>query len=344
MGCGYDTTPSRRCRAGHPAGRFALSTFVLRRLWQMGLTLQLVSILVFLVIHLIPGSPAEVIAGPDSTPEQLAALNERYGLDRPLPVQYVYWLGNVLRGEFGTSYINGYPVAKMVLQRIPATLELASAGLLVGVLIAFPLGLLAATRPHGFWDVLATVFAAVGFAMPGYFLLILLILLFSLHWPYLPPSGRPDLLETPGLHLRSLVMPALTLGVGVAVTLVRYLRASLVEVLSQDYVRHAHARGIGRMRILARHALPNALIPVLTVMGIQLGELLSGAIIIESIYAWPGIGRLTVQAIELRDYMVLQATILLIVLGYLLSSLLTDLAYGWVDPRIRTARHPNGVQ
>ena len=186
-----------------------------------------------------------------------------------------------------------------------------------------------------FADLLATFFSAVGAAVPAYYLLILLIMVFSVQWPLLPPSGRPDFGEDPGLHLRSLLMPAITLGLGVAAALVRYLRTSLLEVMNQDYLRVAKSKGIHARLVLVRHALPNALIPVITILGLQLGELLSGAIIIESIYAWPGVGRLTIQAIERRDYLLLQANVLFIVLVFLVVNLITDLAYGWIDPRIR---------
>jgi peptide/nickel transport system permease protein len=297
--------------------------------------LLIVSIAVFLIIHLIPGDPAQIIAGPNATDEQLAALRARMGLDQPLWQQYLIWLGNLLRGDLGNSYINDYPVRQLVLQRVPATVELALAAALIALLIAFPLGILAALRPGSFVDLAVTTFSALSFAMPGFFLLILLIMLFSLKWQLLPPSGRPDFGEDPVLYLRSIILPATTLGIGVAALLVRYLRSALLEVLNQDYVRTARGKGLRERLLLIRHALPNALIPVVTVFGLQVGDLLSGAIIVESIYAWPGVGRLTIQAIEWRDYALLQANVMLIVLAFLLVNLVTDLTYGFLDPRIR---------
>ena len=297
--------------------------------------LFLVSIVVFSIIHLIPGNPAEILAGPNATEEQLAALKANMGLDQPLYRQYVIWLTNVLSGDLGVSYINKYPVSKLIAQRIPATLELALAATIIGVLIAFPLGILAALRPGSIFDFITTTLSALSFAVPGFFLLILLILLFSLEWGLLPPSGRPDFFEDPVLHMKSLILPALTLGIGVAAKLMRYLRSSLLEVLDQDYVRTARSKGLRSSLVVTRHTVPNALIPVVTILGLQLGDLLSGAIIVETIYAWPGIGRLTIQAIEWRDYSILQANVLFIVVAFLLVNLLADLTYGWLDPRIR---------
>jgi peptide/nickel transport system permease protein len=307
-------------------------------LWQIVPVMFIVSIAVFSIIHFIPGNPAQIIAGPNATPEQLAALEERLGLDQPLWTQYGIWLRNVLMGDFGVSYINNYPVGQLIAQRIPATVELALVSTLIGVVIALPLGIMAAVRPGSTLDFAVTTFSALSFAMPSFFLLILLIMLFSQELRWLPPSGRPALLEEPGLWLKSIILPAFTLGIGVAAKLVRYLRSALLEVLDQDYVRTARAKGLRERLALWRHALPNALIPVVTVLGLQLGDLLSGAIIIESIYAWPGVGRLTIQAIEWRDYALLQANVLFIVFAFLLVNLLTDLTYGWLDPRIRYER------
>lgn len=300
--------------------------------------LFIVSIAVFSIIHLIPGNPAQILAGPNATEEQLAALEKSMGLDKPIYRQYIIWLTDVLSGDLGVSFINKYPVSKLIAQRIPATLELALAATVIGVLISFPLGILAALRPGSIFDFITTTFSALSFAVPGFFLLILLILLFSLEWGLLPPSGRPDFFEDPVLHMKSLILPALTLGIGVAAKLMRYLRSALLEVLDEDYVRTARSKGLRGRIVVTRHTVPNALIPVVTILGLQLGDLLSGAIIIETIYAWPGVGRLTIQAIEWRDYSILQANVLFIVSAFLLVNLLADLTYGWLDPRIRYDR------
>jgi peptide/nickel transport system permease protein len=301
--------------------------------------LFLVSIALFSIIHLIPGDPAQIIAGPNATDAQLDALRVRFGLDQPLHTQYAIWLGNVLRGDLGVSYINRAPVRDLILQRIPATVELAIAAALIGVLIALPLGILAALRPGSWIDMVTTAFSALSFAIPGFFLLVLLILLFSVELNWLPPSGRPRFSSQPVLYFQSILLPALTLGIGVAARLMRFLRSALLEVLDQDYVRTAKAKGLRERLVLLRHALPNAMIPVVTILGLQLGDLLSGAIIVESIYAWPGVGRLTIQAIEWRDYALLQANVMFIVIAFLLVNLLTDLSYGMLDPRIRHARN-----
>lgn len=297
--------------------------------------LFIVSIAVFSIIHFIPGDPAKIIAGPNATPEQLESLSRQLGLDQPVWTQYLIWLRNAVTGNMGNSFINNYPVNKMIALRVPATLELAIAASIVALLISFPLGIIAAVRQGSMVDFASTVFSALSFAVPGFWLAILLILLFSLQFKVLPPSGRPDFMEQPVEHLKSLIMPALTLGIGIAAKLARYLRSAMLEVLDQDYVRTARAKGLHERVVIYSHALRNALIPVITVLGLQTGDLLSGAIIVESIFAWPGVGRTTLQAISWRDYSLLQANVLYIVLAFLLINLLADLAYALVDPRIR---------
>ncbi len=312
-----------------------MGKYALRRLAQMVPALLLVSIAVFMIIHLIPGDPAKIIAGPNATDEQLEALTRQFGLDRPLWEQYITWLGNALTGNLGHSFINNYPVNQMIALRVPATLELALAATFIAVIIAFPLGILAALRPGSFVDLLSTLFAALSFAVPGFWLAILLILFFSLRLQWLPPSGRPDFGDQPVEHFKALIMPALTLGIALAAKLARYLRSAMLDVLDRDYVRTARAKGLQERVVIVRHVLRNALIPVITVLGLQTGDLLSGAIIVESVFAWPGVGRLTVQAIGWRDYALLQADVLYIVLAFMFINLLTDLTYGFFDPRIR---------
>ena len=312
-----------------------MGKYALRRLLQMIPVLIIVSIVIFAIIHLIPGNPAEIMAGPNATPEQLAALNAQYGLDKPLVQQYFIWIQNVLRGNLGTSFINGFPVGKLILQRIPATVELALAAALIGLLFSIPLGILSALKPGSFLDFFTTLFSALSFAVPSFWLAILLVLLFSLHFKLLPPSGRPPFSEQPLLHIKSLLMPAFTLGIAMAAKLTRYLRSAMLDVLDQDYIRTARAKGLSKRTVVFRHALRNALIPVVTVFGLQVGDLLSGAIIVESIFAWPGVGRLTIQAIGWRDYSILQASVMFIVFAFLAVNLLTDLAYGLINPRIR---------
>jgi peptide/nickel transport system permease protein len=312
-----------------------MGKYALRRLAQMVPVLFIVSVVVFAIIHLIPGNPAEIMAGPNATDEQLAALRHQYGLDQPLWLQYFIWLGNILSGNLGHSFINDFPVGKLIALRVPATVELAIVSAIIGALIALPLGTISALRPGSLIDFTSTLFSALSFAVPAFWLAILLMLLFSLQLKWLPPSGRPDFGEQPFEHLKSLLMPALTLGIAMAAKLTRYLRSSMLDVLDQDYTRTARSKGLGERLVVIRHVLRNALIPVITVFGLQIGDLLSGAIIVESIFAWPGVGRLTIQSIGWRDYSILQASVMFIVLAFLMVNLITDLTYAFIDPRIR---------
>lgn len=312
-----------------------MGKYALRRLAQMVPVLFIVSVVVFAIIHLIPGNPAEIMAGPNATDEQLAALRHQYGLDQPLWLQYFIWLGNLLSGNLGHSFINDFPVGRLIALRVPATVELAIASAIIGALIALPLGIISALRPGSLIDFISTLFSALSFAVPAFWLAILLMLLFSLQLRWLPPSGRPNFGEQPFEHLKSLIMPALTLGIAMAAKLTRYLRSSMLDVLDQDYTRTARSKGLGERLVVIRHVLRNALIPVVTVFGLQIGDLLSGAIIVESIFAWPGVGRLTIQSIGWRDYSILQASVMFIVLAFLVVNLLTDLTYAFIDPRIR---------
>lgn len=312
-----------------------MGSYAIRRLFQMIPVLLIVSIVVFMIIHLIPGDPAQIMAGPNATPEQLSALRAQFGLDQPLWLQYITWLGNVFQGDMGYSFINKYPVLEIIRQRIPATVELALAAMVLAVVISFPLGIMAALRRGSAFDFCCTIFSSLSFAVPGFWLAILLVMLFSLQLHLLPPSGRPDIADGVLEHLLALILPAVTLAVGISAKLVRYLRASMLHALAHEYTRTARGKGLRERWVVLRHVLPNALIPVVTVVGLQLGDLLSGAIIVESIFAWPGVGRLTVQAIGWRDYALLQADVLLIVLAFLVVNLVTDLTYGLIDPRIR---------
>jgi peptide/nickel transport system permease protein len=312
-----------------------VAKFALRRIWQMIPVLFVASVIIFMIIHFIPGDPAELMAGPDAKPEQVNALRVKFGLDDPLWMQYIIWVKNALHGDLGTSYINRYPVVQYIIQRVPATLELAIAAAIIAIIISFPLGIAAALRPGSWADFLCTLLSALSFALPGFWLAILFILFFAVYLGLLPPGGRPDFATNPLGHLRALILPAMTLAIGDAAKLMRYLRSAMLEALDQDYTRTARAKGLDEQLIIVRHVLPNAMIPVVTVIGLQLGDLLSGAIIIETIFAWPGVGRLTMQAISWRDYSLLQANVLFIVVAFLVFNLLTDLSYGFFDPRIR---------
>ena len=309
--------------------------YILRRVLLAVPTLVLASAAIFLILHLIPGDPAAIVAGADATPAQVAAVRKDLGLDQPLVVQYGIWVDHVLRGDFGNSLIGKYPVWDQIKRAYPATLELTIGALVLALLIAVPLGLLAALHPRSWLDRAISALSAFGIGIPNFLLGILLILVFSLNFTHLPVSGRVPVTEDPGAGLKTLLLPAVTLAVGIGAVLTRFVRSALLEVLGEDYVRTARAKGLHGGTVIRRHALRNALIPVITVLGIQIGRLLGGAVIVEAVFAWPGMGRLAVQAILTRDYTIVQAALLLLVMAFIVVNLLVDIAYGLLDPRVR---------
>ncbi|MCZ6626820.1 MAG: ABC transporter permease [SAR324 cluster bacterium] len=283
--------------------------------------------LVFFLIHMIPGDPVELMLGEYALPADRELMREQLGLNRPIPLQYAEYLKNTLSGDLGQSLPNRRPVTAMILERLPATLELMLGAMAVAVGLALPLGILAAVF-HGRWpDQAASVFAVLGVAIPNFWLGPLLVLVFSIQFDWLPVNERGG--------LEHLVLPAITLGTSLAALLSRMTRTSLVEVLGEDYIRAARAKGLNRRRVILVHALRNALIPIITIAGLQIGVLLSGAIITESIFDWPGIGSLLLEGIYQRDFPLVQGCVLFIATSYVLINLATDIIYGWVDPRIR---------
>jgi peptide/nickel transport system permease protein len=314
-----------------------MARYVAWRLAQLVPVLFLASIAVWLMIYLIPGDPAIALLGGDATPEQLARARILMGLDQPLPVQYALWLGRVVRGDLGVSYLNGLPVRTMLAQRIPVTLQLTLASLVVALLIAGPLGIVAAVRPRSWIARGVTGYNALAMAVPTFWLGILLVLLFGIRLKWLPTSGFVPLWDEPARALRFLILPAFTLGAYVSAVLARFVRAALLETLFQDYVRTARAKGVREAAVVWLHALRNALIPVVTVVGLQFGAFMGGAVITEAIFDYPGLGRMLLQAILTRDYTVVQGTILFVVLAFVVINLLTDLVYALLDPRIRYA-------
>jgi peptide/nickel transport system permease protein len=314
-----------------------MAGYVLLRLLQLLPVLLLASIAVWLMIYLIPGDPAIALLGSDATAEQLARARVLMGLDRPLPVQYALWLGRVIQGDLGVSYLNGLPVSTMLAQRIPVTLQLTTASLLVALAIAAPLGIVSAVRPRSWLARGATGYNALAMAVPTFWLGILLVLCFGVWLRWLPASGFVPVWEDPGRAVRFLVLPAFTLGAYVSAVLARFTRAALLETLFQDYVRTARAKGLAERAVVGTHALRNALIPVVTVVGLQFGAFMGGAVITEAIFDYPGLGRMLLQAILTRDYTVVQGTILFVVVAFVVINLLTDLAYALLDPRIRYA-------
>jgi len=283
--------------------------------------------LVFLLIHLVPGDPVEAMLGESARPADREALRASLDLDRPLAEQYLNYLQRLVRFDLGESFQDRRPVSRILAERFPATLELTAAALALALLLALPLGVTAARYRGGPLDSGAMGLSLLGISIPNFWLGPLLILVFSLWLGWTPVSGR----ETSA----SLILPAMTLGTGLAAVLARMVRSSVLEVLGEDYVRTARAKGLSERSVLWGHALRNAWLPVLTLIGLQLGGLLGGAVITETVFAWPGVGSLLIEAIHSRDYPVVQACVLLISLAYVLINTLTDLVYTWVDPRIR---------
>jgi peptide/nickel transport system permease protein len=314
-----------------------MASYAAGRLLQLVPTLFFVSVVVFLMVRAIPGDAAHLLLGPQAQPEQVVALRKEMGLDQPVWVQYRIWIGNVLQGDLGNSWINGFPVASLIRLKLPATIALTLGSLIVALVIAIPVGVLSALRPGSWIDRGASLYCALGLGVPTFWLGILLVLTFSLRLKWLPPSGYVPITQDVLASLKMLILPSITLGVYLSAIFARFTKASILEVLGQDYVRAALAKGLSSRAVMVGHVLQNALIPLVTVFGIQFGGLLGGVVIVEAIFDWPGMGRLLVTSIESRDYAVVQGTILLSTVVFLVVNLLTDLAYGVLDPRIRTA-------
>ncbi len=312
-----------------------MGRFVLHRLAATVPVLLLVTAGVFALIHMTPGDPIDAMMAESMDASVKERLRHDLGLDRPLYVQYAAWMGRLLQGDLGRSIRNQEPVIENVARRIRPSLELAALAMLVSLVVAFPLGILSAARRNTPIDGAGTTFALFGICMPNFLLALLLIFLFGVRLRWLPISGYVDPLEEPWAGLRSLALPAITLGLALAAVVTRTLRSSMLEALTEDYVRTARAKGLGEGQVVVRHALRNALIPVVTVIGLQLGTLIGGAVITEYVFALPGVGRLVVDAVFARDYPLVQGVVLLIAVGFIVSNLLVDLVYGWIDPRIR---------
>ena len=295
------------------------------------------SVIVFSFLHLTPGDPVEAMLGTEVDQATKAGLRQALGLDRPLFVQYAVWIGRAARGDLGSSIRTHERVSAILGEKLPVTLELTVAANLVGLIIALPAGVLAAVRRNSAIDLGAMGIALAGVSIPSFSLGVMLILLFALHWRWLPSIGYVSLLRDPVGALRHLVLPAVTLGLGLAGALTRMVRSGVLEELGQDYVRTAKAKGLSFPSVINRHVLRNALLPALTVLGVQVSVLLGGAVITEQIFAWPGVGQLAVQAVQSRDYPLLQGTILMIAVLATVVQLGVDIGYALMDPRIRFA-------
>jgi ABC-type dipeptide/oligopeptide/nickel transport system permease component len=304
-----------------------LIRFLVRRLLVTIPVLLGVATIVFAMIHLVPGDPVQAMLGETAPPGAAAALRERLGLDRPLAVQYGDFLRGLAVGDLGRSMRTNQPVIAVVLERMPATIELGLASIVVALIVGIPLGIAAAVRAGTAVDYAATTAALIGISLPPFWLGPLLAIVFSITLGWFPVSGRGTFAH--------LVLPAVTLGAPLASVLARITRASLLEELREPYVQAARARGVSRARAILTHAFRNSLVPIVTVLGLQLGAVLTGAVITETIFAWPGVGRLLIQSIAFRDYPLVQGCVLLIAIAYVVMNLLTDLVYGYLDPRIR---------
>ena len=297
-------------------------------------TAFLVTVAVFLLIHLTPGDPATIILADSYTPEQAVQIHRDLGLDKPLPEQYGIYLGRLIHGDLGHSVRNKLPVTQAIGERLGATLELGLAALLWSLLVAIPLGTIAALRRGRALDVAASGLTVAGISVPNFVLGIALILMFGLLLRVLPVGGYVALGDSVPDNLSRLIMPAIALGTFGAASNMRFTRSSMIEVLNQDYIRTARAKGAGWWRVVNRHALKNALIPVVTIVGLQVGAILEGALVTETVFSWPGVGRLAVESIFSKDFPVVQGIVLMAALAYMVANLVVDLVYAWLDPRI----------
>ncbi len=301
--------------------------FIIRRLLLLCPVLFGVITLVFFLIHMIPGDPIELMLGDSALPADKEALRQQLGLHLPVHEQYLNYLQDLLQGDFGTSIHSRQPVAQEILERLPATIELMAGAMVIAIGLAIPLGLVSAVKRGSWIDQIAMFFSLLGVSIPNFWLGPMLILLFAIHLDWLPVNERGTLLH--------LILPAITLGTALASILSRITRSSVIETLGADYIRTAWAKGISEMQIVFRHAFRNALIPVITVIGLQIGVLLSGAIITEHIFDWPGLGNLLIEGIQSRNYPLVQGCVIFIATSYVFVNLLTDLSYAFVDPRVR---------
>jgi peptide/nickel transport system permease protein len=312
-----------------------MTTYILKRIVSMIPVLFLVSVVIFSLIHLTPGDPVVTMLGEEATPEARDRLRAQLGLDRPLPVQYASWILRVMTGDLGRSIRTNQPVAEAIAERLPVTVELAILALAIALAIALPAGIIAATRRGTFADIGSTVMCLLGVSMPNFLLAVFLVYVFSLTLRWLPPIGYTSpTLDLVG-NLKGMIMPAVTLGAFAAAATARLTRSTLLEVLGQDYIRTGYAKGLDERAVIRRHAMKNAMIPVVTVVGLQLGNLLGSAIVTETIFALPGVGRLVVDSIYQRDFPLVQGVTLYLAMIFLVVNLIVDMVYAYLDPRIR---------
>ncbi len=312
-----------------------MANFLLRRLLSTLLVMLGISFVVFMIVHLVPGDPVRIMLGLQADQAKVEEIRHLMGFDRPLIVQYFEWLKNALQGDLGESYITGQKVSEAVSQRLPATMSLAFTALLIGVVIAVPAGVISALKSGSKWDYFAMVFSQVGVSIPDFWLGIMFILIFSLYLGWLPPSGYTKPSEDFVDWLRHLILPATTIGLISASIMTRFIRSAVLEMIAKNHVRTARAKGLPQSRVTFRHILLNASIPIVTIIGLQLASLLGGVIIVEIIFAWPGLGRLALDAVTRRDYPMVQGAVLMVALAFAIVNLIVDLLYAYLDPRVK---------
>jgi len=312
-----------------------LIQFIIRRILISLVVLFVITLVVFTSQRLLPGDPVRVWAGEEQDPNTLDYYRHKYGLDRPIPMQYLTWLGLALQGDLGHSIRTGIAVRAEILRRLPITIELSLLALSIAIVIAVPAGVLSATRKGTYWDYLSSAAALVGLSVPHFWLGILLILWFAVQLHWLPASGYVSPFENVHENLRRMILPAFVLGTGFTAVLMRQVRSSLLEVLQAEYVRTARSKGLSEGPVILKHALRNALIPAVTVLGLQAGALLSGAIVTEQVFVIPGFGKYSLDGVFTRDYAQVQAVVMVTALGYLLINLLIDITYSLLNPKIR---------
>ena len=317
-----------------------MRSFLLRRTGAALIVIFLASVVVFAGLQALPGSPALTLAGEDRSPQAIAEIIKKFGLDDPLPVQYANWLGHAIQGDFGVSHRSGLSVGQTILERIPITLELAFLSILVGLLIGVPAGVISAVKRGTLPDHASGMLALVGLSIPHFWLGLLLILLLAVKLQVLPASGYVSFVEDPIENLKRMVMPALVLGTGVSAVVMRQMRSSMLDSLGADYVRTARAKGLSDRQVIVGHAMRNSLLTVVTVVGLELGALISGAVITEQIFVIPGFGRLTIEAVQQRDYALIQGVVFVAAVGYVVVNLLVDVTYSYLNPRIRVSGRP----
>ena len=309
--------------------------YVLSRLGQMLVTVLLVSIALFLILQSVPGDPAVALAGPDATPEVIQAVREQYGTDQPIVLQYGKWLGNVVQGDLGQSIVYDRSVLDMAIDSLHPTLELIFFAMFLAMLIGIPLGVMAARHARGWLDIALGYLTAAWMGLPTFWLGLLGLMVFAVNFGWVPTAGWVSVFDDPIESIRFMILPALAIGLGLALGLARFVRSAMLEQLTSDYVRTARSKGASERRVIWRHAFPNAMVPTVTILGIQLGVLLGGTVVIEKVFTRPGVGSLLVGGIGTRDYPVVQGVVLLVVVWFAVISLLVDLSYGVIDPRIR---------